>query len=138
MSGMEIAGLILGAVPLTIAALKQYKTAHEMLRSFKRKSLLIDRLIGVLQEQEFCLESEFTLLLRAAGCTINGEDMQALLVRDDITKDLKGYLGRAYEPYLNALIGCKSSLEDIVKRIWGLVPGSPVSSMTSCSQRQSD
>ena len=138
MSGIEIAGLILGAVPLTIAALQHYKKAHEMLGSFKHKSMLIDRLLGVLQEQKFCLESESILILRAAGCIINGEDLQAAFLRGDIVENLSKYLGHAYEPYLKALTRCQTSLEDIVRKIGGLVPGSPVSSPVKFSQRWSD
>ena len=67
MSGFDIVGLILGAVPVTVAALEHYKTANEMLRYFNNKSVYVDRLIQALEEQKFCLESEFEIVLRAAG-----------------------------------------------------------------------
>ena len=137
MSGFEIAGLILGVVPLTIAALKQYKTAHEMKRSFVYKSLYIDRLIQALEEQSFFLESEFDLVLRAAGFeqrdigTVSGEYLQTILLRSDVAEELRRYLGRGYELYRKALIRCETSLGEIVRSIGGLVPGSPVSSNTT-------
>ncbi len=137
MSGFEIAGLILGAVPVTIAALKQYKTAREMKRYFVHKSLYIDRLIQALEEQSFFLESEFDIVLRAAGFeqrdigTISGEYLQTILLRSDVAEELSRYLGRGYELYRKALIRCETSLGEIVKNIGGLVPGSPVSSNTA-------
>ena len=137
MSGFEVVGLILGAVPVTIAALEQYKTAHEMLRYFSHKSVYIDRLIQALEEQKFFIESEFDIVLRAAGfdqhdiITNNAEYLQAGLLRSDIAEELDRYLGRGYDPYRKALVRCENSLGEIVKSIGGLVPGSPVSDATA-------
>ena len=133
MSGFEVVGLILGAVPVTIAALEQYKVAHEMLRYFNHKSVYIDRLIQALEEQKFFLESEFDIVLRAAGfeqhdiSTTSAEYLQEGLLRSDIAKELDRYLGRGYDPYRKALVRCETSLGEIVRSIGGLVPGSPVS-----------
>lgn len=52
MSGIDIAGLILGAVPVVIAALEHYKTLHRKTWSFKHKSLRIDQLIIVYRGPE--------------------------------------------------------------------------------------
>lgn len=137
MSGFEVVGLILGAVPVTIAALEQYKTAHEMLRYFNHKSAYIDRLIQALEEQKFFIESEFDIVLRATGfdhhsiSTTNAEHLQAGLLRSDIAEELDRYLGRGYDPYRKALVRCENSLGEIVKSIGGLVPGSPVSDATT-------
>ena len=132
MSGFEIAGLILGAIPVTTAALIQYKTTHEMLRYFKHKSVYIDRLIQALEEQKFCLESEFDIVLRAAGfgqqdaSAMDPEHLHTILIRRDVVEELCRYLGRGYEPYRKALLRCETSLEEIVRSIGGLVPGSQV------------
>ena len=137
MSGFEIAGLILGVVPLAIAALEQYKTAHNMLSYFNYKSMYIDRLIQALEEQKFCLESDFDIVLRAAGfeqqdiSITSGEYIQTVLVRSDVAEELSRYLGRGYHPYRKALMRCETSLKDIVRNIGGLVPGSPVSDSTA-------
>ena len=132
MSGLEIAGVILGAVPVTIAALLQYKTAHQMMRYFNHKSVYIDRLVQALEEQKFCLESEFDLVLRAAGfgqpdtSARDAEHLHTILIRTDVAEELGRYLGRGYEPYRKALLRCETSLEEIVRSIGGLVPGSQV------------
>ncbi|KAL9073988.1 MAG: hypothetical protein Q9161_002610 [Pseudevernia consocians] len=144
MAGFEIAGLILGAVPLTIAALKQYKTAHEMLRLFNHKSVYIDRLIQALEEQKFCLESEFEIVLRAAGfeqrdiSTGSGEYLESILLEDDVAEELSRYLGRGYDLYRKALVRCETSLGEIVMNIGGLVPGPSVSIDTANSSQWSD
>lgn len=133
MSGFEIAGLIIGVVPLTIAALERYKTAHRMLR-YGNKSVYIDRLIQALEEQKFCLESELEIMLRSAGfepqdtSTFEVENLQTLLLRGDVAEQLGQYLGRGYDPYRKALLRCEASLGNIVRNIGGLVSGSPVSS----------
>ena len=132
MSGLEIAGVILGAVPVTIAALTQYKTAHEMLRYFNHKSVYIDRLVQALEEQKFCLETELDIVLRAAGfgqqdtSATDAEHLHTILIRSDVAEELGRYLGRGYEPYRKALLRCETSLEEIVRSIGGLVPGSQV------------
>ena len=133
MSGFEIAGLILGAVPLTISALKQYKSAHEMLLKFKYKSLYVDRLIGALEEQEYYFEIEFGMVLRAAGfaqqdaSTISGEYLRTTLLRNDVAKELREHLGSSFNLYRKALVRCGDSLGEVVRNIEGLVPGPPVS-----------
>ena len=135
MSGFEIAGLIIGVVPLTIAALERYKTAHELLLRYTNKPVYIDRLIQALEEQKFCIESEFQIMLRAAGfeqqaiSTIGGGCLQTILLKGDVAEELGQYLGRAYDPYRKALVRCEASLGDILRNIGGLVPGSPVSSV---------
>lgn len=125
MSGFELVGLILGAVPVTIAALEHYKRAHEMMRSFNHKSVYIERLIQALEEHKICLESEFDIVLRAAGFeqhdfgSSNVEYLQTCLLRSDIAEELSRYLGRGYDPY-RALVRCETSLGEIVRSIGGL------------------
>lgn len=137
MSGFEIAGLIIGVVPLTIAALERYKTAHELLHRYSNKPVYIDRLIQALEEQKFCIESEFEIMLRAAGfeqqdiSTVGGDHLKTILLRRDVAEELGRYLGRGYDPYRKALVRCEASLGDIVRNIRGLVPGSPVSLLTA-------
>jgi len=45
MSGFEVTGVILGAIPVIISALEQYKKTRETWRRFRQKALYIDRLI---------------------------------------------------------------------------------------------
>ena len=132
-----ITTLELKVTPVTITSLEQYKRAHKIIRSFNHKSVYIDRLIQALEEQKFCLESEFDIVLLAAGFeqhdfgSSNVEYLQTCLLRSDIAEELSRYLGRGYDPYRKALVRCETSLGEIVRSIGGLVPGSPVSNDTA-------
>ena len=112
MSGIEVAGLILGAVPLIIAALEQYKKTRETIYLFRRKALYIDRLIDALEEQRVLIESDLNQLLRAAG--IESDEVAAagatschdLLQDPDIATEIAQYLGQTFQPYQKALKRC--------------------------------
>ena len=67
MSGIELAGLITGAIPVMIAALEHYKTFHKKTWLFRNKSARIDQLIIALGNHKFFLEGEMELLLLKAG-----------------------------------------------------------------------
>ena len=64
---MEVAGLLIGAVPFMISALKQYAKARRGIRQFRRTSLYLAHLIQALREQKFYLKTDLEQLLRAAG-----------------------------------------------------------------------
>lgn len=129
MSGIEVAGLILGAVPLIIAALEQYKKTRETLNRFRRKALYIDRLIDALEEQRVLIESDLNQLLRAAG--VESDEIAAagaaschdLLQSPEIARDIAQYLGQTFQPYQKALKRCECALQDIARNIGGLTPG---------------
>ncbi len=137
MSGIEVAGLILGAVPVIIAALEHYKTLHKKTWLFKNKSSRIDQLIIALENQKFFLEGELELALLEAGfdgyelATMDTSDMQRLLNRTDISRELSRSLGRRYGPFKDTIVRCEKSLIHIVHEIKGLIPGSQVSGPSS-------
>lgn len=78
MSGIEVAGLILGALPVVVWGLKQYKTTHDIWRRSRSKALMVDRLIEALEEQKVLIEIDLKLLLKAAD--IEDEEVAALNV----------------------------------------------------------
>ena len=129
---MEVAGLVITVVPLLITALKQYTDARRGWRPFRRTSLYLNRLIQALREQTFLLETDLQQLLRAAGSEDDimnddhGERQAFVLKSDDATK-LAAYMGKAYDPYVQALGLCEESVKEVVKRIWKCVPGCEVS-----------
>ena len=134
MSGIEVAGLILGAVPLIISALEHYKKTRETWRNFRQKSLYIDQLTEALEEQKVLIETDLRLILRAAGFEeADKSSMRAhayldLLQRPDVIFEIALYLGDIYEPYRKALYRCQSRLVEISKNLEGLVIGPRVSS----------
>ena len=129
MSGIEVAGLVLGAVPIVIWGLEQYKTTRDIWRRSRTKALLVDRLINALQEQRVLIEIDLQLLLRAADVeddeivALETSSCYGLLQDSGLAKALVQYLGRAYEPYRSALQRCERILVDIARSIGGLIPG---------------
>ena len=133
MSGLEVAGLIIGAVPVIVAALEHYKAFHKKTWLFKNKSSRIDQLIIALGAQKFFLQGELELALLGAGfdryniASMDTNEVQNLLNRDDVSERLIRSLGRGYDPFKETIVRCQKSLAKIVLEIKGLVPGSHVS-----------
>ncbi|KAF6220317.1 hypothetical protein HO133_003449 [Letharia lupina] len=129
MSGMEVAGLILGAVPIMVAALGHYKTNHKKSWSFRYKASRIDQLIIALENQKFFLEGDLELALLEAGferydiVSMDTSNLQGLLCRSDVAEELSRSLGRGFGPYKDTLGRCEASLTKIVQEMKGLVPG---------------
>ena len=129
---MEVAGLVIAVMPLIISALRQYKEARRGVRRFKRISFRLGRLILALQEQEICLETDLQQLLGAAGfeediTSVDREDLQAFILRSDVAAKLRPYMGKAYDPYIQALSLCEESVREVLERIWEFLPGCEVS-----------
>lgn len=132
MSGLEVVGVVLGAIPLIVAALDRYKTTSQRLFLFRHKEPFIDQLIQALNEQRFFIETDLLLTLRATH--LEEEDITDLICKPhpnlfqhpDISDAVSQYLGDGYGPYQNAVTKCESALEDIVKDIGGLMSDSQV------------
>ncbi|KAL8676088.1 MAG: hypothetical protein Q9186_007356, partial [Xanthomendoza sp. 1 TL-2023] len=131
MSGIEAAGLVLGAIPVVIWALENYKTTREIWRRSRSKALLVDRMIDALREQRLLIELDIQVLLRAASWEdheIAGlEDFSCyeLLLDQELGAALQLHLGRAYEPYRGALARCERILTDIAQSVGGLTSRVP-------------
>ena len=134
MSGIEVASLIVGAVPVMIAALEHYKNLHKKPWRFKHKSSRIDQLIIALGNQKFFLEGELELALLEAGfdqydvASLDTTDMQRLLNGGDVSERLCRSLGQGYGPFRETLVRSERCLTQIVQDMRGLVPDSKVSS----------
>lgn len=129
MSGIEVAGLVLGAVPIVIWGLGQYKTTREIWRRSRSKALLVDRLADALEEQRTLIEIDLHLLLRAADfgdgeiAALDHAKVYDMLRDPDVVEALTRYLGPVYEPYRKALLRCLRILADITRNIGGLTAG---------------
>ena len=120
MSGFEVAGIILGAIPIIVTALQQYKTAKEKLSYFGNKALYIDRLIDSLEEQRVLIETDLYILLKATGVDIGAHSFMShgqVFQDDEVEKELQDYLGAIYDPYRKALVRCEGALKAIAVKI---------------------
>ena len=135
MSGIEVAGLVLGAIPLIISALEHYKATRNLWVAALQKAFYIDRLIEALEDQKALIESDLSLVLLASGfdeADIGSMDADAclvLLTKENVIGEVSDYLGNMYEHYTKALIRCQTSLVNITKDIEGLALGPRVRCM---------
>lgn len=131
MSGIEVAGLVLGAIPVVIWGLENYKVTREIWRRSRSKALLVDRLINALQEQRLLIELDLQILLRAAGfeddeiAGLETSSCYGLLLDQRLAEPLIRYLGRVYEPYRGALDRCERIIVDIAQSIGSLASQTP-------------
>ncbi|CAI7586430.1 unnamed protein product [Penicillium pancosmium] len=126
MSGFEVVGAVLGAIPLIISAIDYYKLTSQKIRFMAKKELLLNRLIQSLEEQKFLLDNEIRLALQ--GTHLEEEEIITLISQqglnpfeDPETADsLKEHLGEAFPLYKKAVSRCEDNLKAIIANIGGL------------------
>ncbi|KAG7007821.1 hypothetical protein G7Y79_00008g024590 [Physcia stellaris] len=130
MSGLEIVGVVLGVVPLIVAALEQYKSSKRLWDRFRKTALHINELIEALDENHALIEASLdSLLQKAVGAervwVVNDTVVYGSgFTKKDITPDLQSFMGKLYKPYEKALLRCEQTLLRIVNKIDGLILGS--------------
>ena len=131
-TGIETIGLVLGALPIVIAALDHYNSTRKKWKDFTQKSLRIKQLIQGLNEQQVLLEMELELILRhvgaihAADCPVSLSDLVQTIRLACRDQTLSAVLGKAFVPYMAALEACEKGIEKVVEAISGLIPDSTV------------
>ena len=131
MSGLEVIGVVLGAVPLIVSALEKYKTTKRIWDRARKIALHIDELIEALVENQILIETSLELLHKAVeaedACSDHHTmDYASKLRRTDIARELQLYMGKLYQPYERALLRCEETLFKIVRKIDGLFLSSKV------------
>lgn len=130
MSGIEVAGLVLGALPLVVSALDGYKTAGN---AFKRLTWKWRYEIGCLSR---CVKTQLVLyrnslriLLAAAGEDLPaGSNPADLLAQPAVQQRLGRYLEEAdtFEVFQDVVERYKSSLDVLIQRLGHVQKGSQV------------
>ncbi|KAI9835734.1 MAG: hypothetical protein M1819_001912 [Sarea resinae] len=126
MSGIEVAGLVLGAIPLLPPAFDLYKKGLRRVGIAFKKRQYIEKLTLALLSQQQVLEGTLKLVVLKSGCKDVSrleDDPYEYLKDEDVCEQIQDYLGpknyRVFDDMIN-----ESS--DIVKRlarsIAGLVP----------------
>ncbi|KAL4909596.1 hypothetical protein BDW74DRAFT_174796 [Aspergillus multicolor] len=103
MSGLEIAGIVLGAIPLAIAAIEIYRQRQNRI-PFRKKAPFIARLLSILDTQQF-------LLIDPA---IFKDPMVAGAVDEYLAENAPAYYG--------AIVECHRALAELVASIEGFDP----------------
>lgn len=127
MSGFEVVGVVLGAIPLIISALDHYKATSQRIKFMIKKELLLNQLMESLEEQRFFFQTDICLALKETHL----EEKQIIALMDEqglnlfqdpeIAGALEDYLGEGFALYTNAVARCQHILNDIVANISGLV-----------------
>ncbi|KAL4925913.1 uncharacterized protein BDV17DRAFT_165990 [Aspergillus undulatus] len=127
MSGVEVVGILLGAIPLVVSALKAYKESKQRYIWFMSKEPHIDRLIQSLNEQIYFIRSDVDVALRSTDLEQDKiktflSDPDLDLLRDrEVADAIQDYLGEGFQLYLSALARCQGTICHIVQNLNGLV-----------------
>jgi hypothetical protein len=131
MSGVEVAGIVLGVIPLLIAFLDRYKDGLSRTTVLFRRRKHVDKLIHALLEQQVLLEANVKLLLQKIDLDEDPQTTEELLdvLRDpQVVHQVESYLGpKAYVSYIRAISECERLVGEVAKNIEGLCPVSDVS-----------
>jgi len=122
MSGIEIAGILLGAIPLVIAALEHYEDIIGPTKAFVKFQGHLDRAIRELWNQHTLFEQSIEMLLRPITTDQELSEMidntNSKLWQDlAIEQSLRSHLGRAYSPYVMAVTHIQKIMIEIAMKL---------------------
>lgn len=109
MSGIKIAGLVLGALPVMISALQNYKAGQGAVASLMTWRSLLDASIHRLQHARCIFSLKIETLLRAAGIRIDGQNLQdgqyciRILMNERVARELKKYLRSFFDKFQSVI-----------------------------------
>ncbi|KAK4646288.1 hypothetical protein QC761_209110 [Podospora bellae-mahoneyi] len=124
MSGFEVAGVVLGVIPLVIASLEHYQAGKGAVASFVKYGGLLENLILRLTIHQHLYHTDILFLLQAAGVVelnLRHEDTVAecfRLLRDpEVDEEIEDWLGPLSDPFKQLVGQYESSLKAIVGHI---------------------
>lgn len=123
MSGFEVAGVVLGAIPLIIEAIKAYKAGKSAASMFVQWRGLLDRLLDKLEFQDFDFYMSIRNLLQAAGVEVLYDDKVACreaLCRPENQHLLNEYLGAARTLFDQTVRNYETYLRQIASKLSGI------------------
>jgi len=131
MSGIEVAGLLLGALPILFTAVDLAKESIQKGRVFFRKRVYVEKLAyAVLLQQQTLAETVRSLLIRSGCEAVSSldDDPVGYLNDESVRNQVLDYLGPQNDA---AFTGALKQSNDIVKKIARNIAGL-VSAVTVC------
>ena len=117
---MEVAGVVLGVVPIVVEVIKAWKTVGGKLRVFRHYSKEIRRIYDRLRVQHCIFESELDLLISQARrdhTAINAVSLYDLKplcqVGKDLDADIAAFLGKDGESYTGLIHSLSEQLDTL-------------------------
>ncbi|RDW93384.1 uncharacterized protein DSM5745_00706 [Aspergillus mulundensis] len=127
MSGIEVAGLLLGALPILFAAVDSSRSTIERGRLFFRTRSYVKKLADALLLQQQILAETTRSLLLASGCSdvhLMENDPAGYLSQESIQDQLRDYLGPENTKALDATLSMSNeAVQKIASFLSGVVPG---------------
>ncbi|KAF7534816.1 hypothetical protein G7054_g5932 [Neopestalotiopsis clavispora] len=124
MSGFEIAGVVLGVIPLIITALEHYKAGKGAAAAFIKWGGQLDQLIFRLKSQRTIFYLHMEELLRHAGIEevvdridLTEEECVAILRNTRVAHEIQEYLGSVYELVEEILRRYEECLKTLARKL---------------------
>lgn len=124
MSGFEVAGIVMGAVPLLVEALKAYQELGRRRDAFRRKRQHIGHMVRALDCQHVIVLTDVKIVCRNAcvddtkfEAHVRTGQLEKLLQRPGVKDSVASFLGDGFGVYLRILNDFEASLLTIVKSI---------------------
>ncbi|KAI0457325.1 hypothetical protein F5B21DRAFT_464007 [Xylaria acuta] len=134
MSGLEVAGVVLGVIPLVISSLEHYQAGKGLAASIVKWRGLLTKLIGRLKLQRTFFYLEMLQLLRAAAVEevvdsygVTEEEFIVILRNAKHADEVKEYLGPLYGTFLAILGRYEKCLKTLASKLGHIhrLPESP-------------
>ncbi|KAM5347354.1 hypothetical protein ACJ41O_010359 [Fusarium nematophilum] len=125
MSGFEVAGIVLGSVPLLISAMEHYKAGLDPVKAFIRYQDELNRALRDLSALHTSLAMTLKVLLKQVASQAEVVDMMANCRHDlwkshELDESLRDLLQEAYNAYAHILGDIESHLISLASKLQGL------------------
>lgn len=133
MSGLEVVGVILGAIPILVEGLKVYRSGIKTVGRGFRKRKIIEKLCRALLLQRGTLEELSKQVLLLSGCELPagftfGANAPNVFGDPSVQRDVADYLGSNFDTFIFMIKGCDTSVQRLLVKIAAMVPGVKVCS----------
>ena len=122
MSGLEVAGVVLGSLPVLAEAIDSWKAGRSQIGLWRNYGQSLNRLIGELQTQNVLFRDCMVSLLESAG--VGGREIAAFKENDqvcmsnaEVNEDLRFLLGDAHDAFLHNVETFRRSLNEIADKL---------------------
>jgi len=132
MSGLELVGVVLGAIPLLIAAIENYENIIGPVVSYRKYSVVLKTFLTELQVQRDIFQNECIWILSPVAEAHELQDMlddpshhlrQKLRTDNNVTNTVRLRFGPSYSQVVNILFLIKTSLDEIYEHTKTLPEG---------------
>lgn len=127
MSGIEVAGLVLSAVPVLLEAIDGYKKGMRRLTTAIKKRKVIEKLGRALRFQKSIIEEITRNVLVKSGCAAaagaDGAQLGVLSQDKQTQERVNGFLGtNNARVFSDALVDCMAAVRHVTIGLASLVP----------------